>query len=114
MESFFIDAAILAQTSTAPTPNAPAAGVALGGLLLLGILAVFMLFGLACFAFWVWMLVDCCRREFNGDNDKLIWVLVLIFTGALGALIYLIAGRPSGRLPGRVPPLPTAPGPVRR
>jgi len=45
--------------------------------------------------FWIWMLVDCLRRrddEFpkGGDNAKLIWTLVIIFTHFIGALIYLI------------------------
>jgi hypothetical protein len=43
--------------------------------------------------FWLWMLIDCLKRKddmfkFGGNNAKLIWVLVIIFTGLIGALIY--------------------------
>ncbi len=46
-------------------------------------------------AFWIWMLVDCLKRnndEFptGGNNAKLIWVLVIVLTHFIGALIYLI------------------------
>ena len=38
--------------------------------------------------FWLWMLVDCLKRTFKKDMDKLIWVLLLIFTHVIGAAIY--------------------------
>lgn len=42
---------------------------------------------------WFWMLIDCLKRpddtfKFGGNNAKLIWILVIIFTGLIGALIY--------------------------
>ncbi|MFA9480212.1 PLD nuclease N-terminal domain-containing protein [Phycisphaerales bacterium AB-hyl4] len=55
------------------------------------------------FAFWLWALIDCVRRDFNG-NDKVIWVLVIVLLSWLGALIYLIVGRPQGTMPDRTPP----------
>ncbi len=44
-------------------------------------------------AFWLWMLIDCLKRpdnmfKFGGNNAKLIWILVIIFTGLIGAVIY--------------------------
>lgn len=46
------------------------------------------------FAGWVWMLVDCCRRIGSAeDKDRttwIIWLLVLIFTYAVGALVYYL------------------------
>ncbi|VVB84642.1 Uncharacterised protein [uncultured archaeon] len=44
-------------------------------------------------AFWLWMLIDCLKRQddmfkFGGNNAKLIWILVIIFTGLIGAVIY--------------------------
>ena len=38
--------------------------------------------------FWIWMLVDCLTNEPNEGNDKVIWILVIIFTHFIGALIY--------------------------
>lgn len=48
---------------------------------------------LAIFAFWVWMLVDCLRSPALSDGEKIAWTLVILFTHALGAFIYLVAGR---------------------
>jgi uncharacterized BrkB/YihY/UPF0761 family membrane protein len=46
--------------------------------------------GIAIFAlvFWILMLVDCIKRKFKDDNERIIWVLVIIFTQLIGALIY--------------------------
>ncbi len=43
--------------------------------------------------FWLWMLIDCLKRpddkfKIGGKDAKLIWVLVIIFIGIIGALIY--------------------------
>ena len=43
--------------------------------------------GLALMAFWIWMLVDCATKEPSAGNDKVIWILVIIFTHWIGALI---------------------------
>ncbi len=44
-------------------------------------------------AFWIWMLVDCLQNEPPGSNDKLIWVLVILFGHLLGAVIYYFVRR---------------------
>jgi phosphotransferase system glucose/maltose/N-acetylglucosamine-specific IIC component len=47
------------------------------------------LFGLIALVLWLWMLIDCIsRKDFQTENDRLLWVLILFFAGALGALIY--------------------------
>ena len=51
------------------------------------------IFGLAM-AFWIWMLVDCATKEPDQGNDKVVWMLVIIFTHVLGALIYFLIRRP--------------------
>ncbi|NNK10084.1 MAG: hypothetical protein HKP08_01970 [Flavobacteriaceae bacterium] len=38
-------------------------------------------------------LVDILRSDFKGNNDKLIWVLIVLFLGIIGALLYFIMGR---------------------
>jgi phospholipase D-like protein len=40
---------------------------------------------------WVWMLLDCIRYE--NERDKVVWILVIVLAGILGALIYLFARR---------------------
>ena len=43
---------------------------------------------------WIWPLVDCLRNESSQGNDKIIWALVIVLTGSLGGLLYLIIRRP--------------------
>ncbi|NPE29409.1 PLDc_N domain-containing protein [Methanococcoides sp. SA1] len=43
--------------------------------------------------FWVWMLIDCVMNEPSQGNDKLIWVIIIVFTQLIGALIYFIFRR---------------------
>ncbi len=38
--------------------------------------------------FWIWMIVDCLTKDFKHDTDKIAWILVIIFTFIIGALIY--------------------------
>jgi uncharacterized membrane-anchored protein len=53
-------------------------------------LTFFLLFltGLLFFVFWIIMLIDAITRKFKEDSEKVIWVLVIIFTAFIGALIY--------------------------
>lgn len=48
--------------------------------------------------FWLVELVDVLRRRFPNPTVKLIWVLVVIFTHFVGALVYYIVGRKQGTL----------------
>ena len=68
-------------------------GVAIGGMLLFFVAAVI---GIACFVFWVWMLIHAIKNKRLSDTEKIIWVLVILFLHVLGALIYFFVGRPKG------------------
>ncbi len=50
--------------------------------------------GLIGTALWIWMLIDCAMNEPGEGNDKIVWILVIIFTHWIGALIYLFVRRP--------------------
>lgn len=95
----------LAQIS----PDTVAVGMGLG---FIALIAFLILFGLASFAFWIWMLVDCAQApEKPGNSDKVVWILVLIFTSWLGALIYFFVVRQPRRAAARSrgftsPPIP--------
>ena len=43
-------------------------------------------FLLISFAFWLWMLIDCTKRNFN---DKVMWIILLVLLNIFGALLYL-------------------------
>ncbi len=49
------------------------------------------LFALGIFLFWVWALVDCLKRD-QGES-RIVWVLVIVLLGVLGALLYLMFRR---------------------
>lgn len=50
--------------------------------------------GLIATAFWIWMIIDCATKEPSEGNEKIIWILVIIFTHTIGALIYYLVRRP--------------------
>ena len=50
--------------------------------------------GLLGTVFWIWMLIDCAMNEPSEGNDKLVWILVILFAHLLGALIYFFVRRP--------------------
>jgi len=59
------------------------------GIIELLLISLFILF----LILWVWMLIDCIKRPddkfaYGGNYAKIIWILVIIFTGFIGALIY--------------------------
>jgi hypothetical protein len=68
-------------------------GVAMGamGCVFMG---VFGIIGLAALAFWIWMLIDAITRTPSEGNTKLIWIIVIVLTGAIGGLIYFFVQRP--------------------
>ena len=60
----------------------------------IALLLVMMTIGLGGTILWVWMLVDCATKEPSEGNDKIVWILVIVLTHFIGALIYLLARRP--------------------
>ena len=52
-------------------------------LIVLAIAAVIFLF-----VFWIKMLIDSIKRNFKNENEKIVWVLVIVLLGFLGATIY--------------------------
>ena len=65
---------------------------------LLSLLAVIIggLISLACFAFWLWMLIHAITNKGLSDGEKIVWVLVVIFLPFIGSVIYFFVGRPKG------------------
>jgi uncharacterized membrane protein len=37
---------------------------------------------------WIWMIIDCAQRKFKEDNEKVVWILLLVFLGVIGAIVY--------------------------
>jgi hypothetical protein len=64
-----------------------------------GFFAVFLVVGLVTTVIWLWALVDALRisdeRWAAAGQSKLIWVLVIVLLGVLGALLYALIARPA-------------------
>ncbi len=56
------------------------------GKIFLIILPFVIIFG----AFWLWMLIDCIKRQFK---DKTMWILLIIFFSFIGAILYFFMMR---------------------
>lgn len=69
--------------------NEQAVGMFAGLLGVVFVIVIGLVF-LGLLAFWVWMLIDCVQRPFapNEQNAKVVWILVIVLAGWLGALIY--------------------------
>ena len=50
---------------------------------------IWQLSGLLLIGLWVYSLFDCLRNEFEGPNQKLILIILIIFVPFLGPLMYL-------------------------
>lgn len=58
-------------------------------------LLFWQLSGLFYLGFWVYALFDCVRNEFRGHNQKLIWIILLLFAPVIGTFLYLSMSRSS-------------------
>ena len=55
---------------------------------------IFLVIGLGGTILWIWMIVDCATKEPSEGNEKLVWILIIVLTHWIGALIYLLVRRP--------------------
>ncbi len=68
-----------------------AAGAAVGIFLIFIMVfyAIFFAVAIAAFVLWIMMLIDAAQRTiWENENDKTIWILIIVLTGGIGALIY--------------------------
>ncbi len=56
--------------------------------------ALFLLIAVVGLVFWIWMIVDCASNEPSEGNDKIVWILIIVLTQIIGALIYYFVRRP--------------------
>ena len=52
---------------------------------------LWFMFCLAMFVFWIMMLIDAIKHA--PEKMKIVWVIVIIFTSLIGALIYYFVER---------------------
>ncbi len=67
-------------------------------IIILGIIAMLTIGS----AFWIWMLIDCALNRAIREGPKTLWMIFILLTHWIGALIYFFTGRrlrtgPAGR-----------------
>jgi hypothetical protein len=64
-------------------------------LALLGLLLLLLVipFGIACFAFWAWMLVHSIRNDNLTGTARVLWAALVWFLPLVGSVIYFFLGR---------------------
>lgn len=69
-----------------------------GGALLFGggCVLAWVLLAAASLIVWIWALIDAIQNPGLSNNERLIWVLVIVLTQVLGAILYLLIGRKRG------------------
>jgi len=70
---------------------------AAGGIFACLIMVVFGVVMLGVLAVWLWMLIDAIKYTPSENNLKLIWILVIVFAGIIGALVYMFLQRPKNQ-----------------
>lgn len=53
---------------------------------------IYSIIGVILFIFWIFMILDVIKSSQKGSK-KIIWLLIVIFLGPLGAGIYYFLGR---------------------
>ncbi len=62
--------------------------------LVVGLVAI----GVSMFLFWLFMLIDAIKRDFAKEDEKIVWAIVIVLLGILGATIYYyVVKRPASR-----------------
>lgn len=65
----------------------------------LAVAIVMMILGAAAFAFWIWSIIDAVRfadaEWAAAEQNKIVWVVLIVVLGALASLIYVFWPRPS-------------------
>lgn len=60
------------------------------GILLVILVIVLIITAIWAFIFWILMIIDAAKRDLP-ENEKVVWLLVIILLHALGAAIYYFA-----------------------
>ncbi len=59
----------------------PFAAAFAGAMIVVGILFLIL---------WIWMIIDCAKRRFRNDVEKVIWIIALVLLNWIGIIVYFI------------------------
>lgn len=66
-------------------------GTGFPGMIMLGVLPLILfmlLLGILLFVVWIWMIIDCAKRNKFKSGDRVVWILLLVLTGLIGIILY--------------------------
>lgn len=94
---------LLAQATDFTTTEADAAAAAAAGTaavgLGIGMVVFWLIFGIGGFILFLWALIDVIRRQFPNQNDKILWLVLIILISWIGPILYLAIGKKKGTIP---------------
>ncbi|KKQ73174.1 MAG: hypothetical protein US94_C0036G0006 [Berkelbacteria bacterium GW2011_GWB1_38_5] len=83
-----------------PAAAAAAASVGTAAVGLAAVWVIFwVIFAFGGLALFLWALIDVIRRQFPNQNDKILWIVLIILISWIGPILYLIIGRKKGTIP---------------
>lgn len=56
--------------------------------------------GILAFVFWIFMIIDCAKRKFDNENERIAWILIVVLAGVIGAVIYYFVVKRKGKARG--------------
>jgi len=83
MDLALMDLALLAQNNIDATP------FFVGG----GMLLFIVVLGILSFVLFLWALIDAIQNPALDPTSRIVWILVILLTNGLGAILYLLIGR---------------------
>ena len=48
----------------------------------------FIVIGILGTIFWIFMIVDAAKRNYKNENDKIMWILIVVLANIVGAIVY--------------------------
>lgn len=70
----------------------------LGAFFLIMLIMFSLIIGIGGTILWIWAIINCIQNRRLSDGEKVLWVLLIIFTHLIGAIIYFIVSRSSNRM----------------
>lgn len=56
--------------------------------------SIFLLLFVSITVFWIRMVIECAIKEPDTGNTKIIWIIIVVLGGVVGAGIYYFVRRP--------------------
>lgn len=54
---------------------------------------IILILTVAILALCLYTLIDVIKSEFENSSNKIIWILIILFLGPIGSIIYLSMGK---------------------